>query len=81
VWLMDWFKNRKGSPAIREERLRILAVSLSLDDRFLVQRLGKRRNWEVLSTHSPRHAFSLASRSHFDVTCAIAINTGIRGAK
>lgn len=67
MWLIDWFKNRKESPPIGEERLRILAVSLSFDDRFLLQRLGKQRNWEVLFTHSPRHAFNLASRSHFEV--------------
>ena len=67
MWLMDWFKNRKESPPIREERLRILAVSLSLDDRFLLQRLGKQRNWEVLFTHSPRHAFGMVSQSHFEV--------------
>lgn len=67
MWLPKWFKKRTEKPAVREERLRILALSVSLDDRFLLERLGKQHEWEVQFTHSPRDAFSLVSRSHFEV--------------
>jgi DNA-binding NarL/FixJ family response regulator len=67
VWLPNWLKKRKETPPICEERLRILALSVSLDDRFLLERLRKQHDWEVLFTHSPRHAFSLVSQSHFEV--------------
>jgi len=67
VWLRDWLKKRDQRRAIPEGRARILAVSMFLDDRFLLERLGKRHNWELWFTSSPRDGFNLASQSHFDL--------------
>jgi len=67
VWLPDWLKKRGLRRPIPEERVRILALSLFLEDRFLLERLGKRYNWELRFAISPRDGFSLASQSHFDL--------------
>jgi DNA-binding NarL/FixJ family response regulator len=40
---------------------------MSLDDRILLQRLGKQHNWELCFTYSPREAFGLASQSYFEL--------------
>jgi len=41
---------------------------MSLDDRFLLQQLGKQHHWELCLTYSPREAFGLASQSYFELT-------------
>jgi two-component system response regulator HydG len=67
VWLREWFKKRNQAPLIIEERLKILALSIFLQDRLLLERLGKQNNWELRFTNSPPEAFNWVSRSQFEV--------------
>jgi hypothetical protein len=47
--------------------LRILAISLLLEDRFLLEDLGKQYDWELQFTDSPREGFTLAPQTHFEL--------------
>jgi CheY-like chemotaxis protein len=67
LWIPSWLKKRIEDDPSPEKRLRILAVSVSLGDRFLLQDLAKQHDWEVLFTQSPRDAFSLVSKSYFEL--------------
>jgi DNA-binding NtrC family response regulator len=67
VWLFNWFKKQDDLPSTTEERPRILALAMSIDDRVLLSWLGKENNWELRFTQSPREAFALALDSHFAV--------------
>ena len=67
MWLPDWFKKRITPPPIPEARVSILALSLPLGDRFLLERLGEQHNWSLRVADSPREGFRLASQSHFEV--------------
>lgn len=67
MWLPDWFKKRQGSRPVPEGRVRILVLSMSFEDRFLLQRLGKQHDWELRFTYSPRERLNLASRRHFQL--------------
>jgi hypothetical protein len=68
LWLSEWLKKRNS--AVSEsvaKRLRILAVSICLDDIFLLEYLGDQHGWELKFTGSPQKAFRLASSSDFDL--------------
>jgi CheY-like chemotaxis protein len=67
VWLREWFKKRNQAPPIPEGRLKILALSIFLQDRLLLERLGKQHNWELRFTNSPSEAFTWASHSQFEI--------------
>ena len=67
MWLTDWFKRTKQTRRPAEPRLNILALSMSLDDRLLLEQLAKRRDWTLRFTHSPQEGFTLATQSHFEV--------------
>lgn len=67
MWLSDWFKKRGEPRRGLEGRVKILVVSMSLDDRWLLEHLGKRHGWELRFTSSPREGFNLAAHSHFDL--------------
>jgi DNA-binding NarL/FixJ family response regulator len=67
VWLSDWFKKREEAPSIPQQRLRILALSMSSDDCLLLMCLAHRHKWDLRITQSPRDAFHLASQSHFEI--------------
>jgi CheY-like chemotaxis protein len=66
VWLPDCFKKRKA-PVPSAKRLRILAVSIALNDIFLLEYLGDRHGWDVNFTGSPKEALQLASHGDFDL--------------
>jgi CheY-like chemotaxis protein len=68
LWLSAWLKKRNNAqPVPSAKRLRILAVSISLEDIFLLEYLGDRHGWELKFARSPREAFRLASNSDFDL--------------
>jgi CheY-like chemotaxis protein len=68
VWLPEWLKKRKNAPsATSAKRLSILAVSIPLNDIFLLEYLGERHGWELKFTASPQEAFRLASRRNFEL--------------
>jgi DNA-binding NtrC family response regulator len=66
LWFSDWFKKRNLA-AEPGDQLRILAVSIFLDDRFVLERIGNLRGWQLCFSRSPKDAFRLASQSDFDV--------------
>jgi CheY-like chemotaxis protein len=49
------------------KRLRILAVSISLDDNFLLEYLGNQQEGETKFAGPPQEAFKLASYGGFDL--------------
>jgi CheY-like chemotaxis protein len=66
LWLSEWLKER--NTALSEsanKRLRILAVSISLDDIVLLEYLGNQHGWETKFAGSPQEAFKLASYGGF----------------
>lgn len=67
MWLSEWFRKRNASRLAPEGRVRILALSMPLEDRFLLERLGKQHGWELRFTSAPREGFALAARDHFDL--------------
>jgi CheY-like chemotaxis protein len=68
VWLSEWLKKRNNPhPVSTAKRLRILAVSISLDDIFLLESLGDRHGWELKFACSPHEAFKLVSNGDFDL--------------
>ena len=67
MWLTDWFKKWNEPRPASEGCLRILVLSMSLEDRFVLQRLGKQHDWELQFTNSPREGLKLASQSHFEL--------------
>jgi CheY-like chemotaxis protein len=67
VWLSRWFKQRQAERRIAQERPRILAVSVFVIDRLVLERQCKRHGWELQFTNSPRDAFNLVSRQHFEL--------------
>ena len=67
MWLRNLFKKRNQAQPIREERLKILALSIFLQDRLLLERLGRLYNWELRFTNSPPEAFNWVSRSQFEI--------------
>lgn len=78
MWLPDWFKERHRNhqhPAVGE-RLRILALSLRLEDCWLLERLGKQHHWKLRFAISPRDGFNLVSQSHFDLILCDRNQTG-----
>ena len=65
--LSEWLKRRNTVlSASAPKRLKILAVSICLDDIFLLEYLGDQHGWELKFTASPQEAFRLAS-SDFDL--------------
>jgi DNA-binding NarL/FixJ family response regulator len=67
VWLSDWFKKRNQERPIREKSLKILALSVFLQDRILLERLGKQYDWELRFTNSPTEAFKWVSQNQFEI--------------
>jgi len=67
VWLSSWFKKQEEVPSTSEPRLRILVLSISIDDCVSLRWLAEQHNWELRLTQSPRDAFHLASQSHFEI--------------
>lgn len=64
-WLPDWFKNRKK--AIARQRIRILGVSISSEDRASLDWLADQHDWELRFVTSAREGFRLAAQIHFDL--------------
>jgi len=64
---MNWFNASKEPRPESQGRLRILALSLFLEDTFVLERLGKEHDWELRFTNSPREGFALAAQSCFDL--------------
>ncbi len=67
MWLPSWLRKKIDDGPSSEQRLRILALSVSLNDRFLLERLAKQHDWEVRFTRSPQDAFSLVSQRYFEL--------------
>jgi DNA-binding response OmpR family regulator len=67
MWLSDWFKKGNQANSVPQERLKILILSMSLDDRLLLEQLAKHHHWALRFTHSPQEGFDLASQNHFEV--------------
>lgn len=68
MWLSEWLRKRNTElSATADKRLRILAVSIALDNIFLLQFLGNQRGWETKFVGSPQEAFQLASYGSFDL--------------
>jgi CheY-like chemotaxis protein len=68
MWLSEWLKKRNAELSQSAgNRLRILAVSISLDDIFLLEYLGNQHGWETKFAGSPQEAFKLASYGCFDL--------------
>ena len=66
MWCSNWFK--KHTPPVQPgEQLRILAVCIFLDDRFVLERIGNLYGWRLCFSSSPKDAFRLASQSDFDL--------------
>jgi CheY-like chemotaxis protein len=67
VWLIDWFKRPPKPIRASRPRLRILILSMSLDDRLLIEQMAKEQEWILRFTHSPEEGFTLAEQNHFEV--------------
>ena len=67
MWLLEWLRRQTEIQPEPEARLRILGLSLLLQDMCVLERLGKQHNWDVRFTSSPRQAFTLASQTHFEL--------------
>jgi len=68
LWLAEWLKRRESAVSVSSaKRLRILAVSLALEDIFLLEYLADRHDWELKFTRFPQDAFRLASSDDFDL--------------
>ena len=67
MWLFRWFKRRQAERRVAPPRPRILAVSVFVIDRLVLERMGKQHGWELQFTNSPRDAFNRASRQHFEL--------------
>lgn len=66
--LSKWFaKSDASKHGAADRRLRILTVSISREDAYLLEFLEDQEDWEVKSTSSPLEAFQLASCGAFDV--------------
>jgi CheY-like chemotaxis protein len=64
--LSEWFKPW-SKPGPKKERLKILVLSAPLDDRFVLEDLGKERNWDLRFASSPQEGFRLVSEHHFEL--------------
>ena len=64
--IFEWFK-RRGKPDPQKERLKILVLSAPLDDRFVLEDLGKERGWELRFASSPQEGFRLVREGHFEL--------------
>ena len=67
MWLPNWLKKRRVVPSPSTPRLRILALSIAIDDCVSLRWLAQQHKWELRLTQSPREAFNLASQSHFEI--------------
>ena len=67
MWLSNWFKKQEEGPSAPEQRLRILALSVSIEDSVLLRRLAQRHKWDLRLTQSPRDAFHLAAQRHYEI--------------
>lgn len=67
MWLSNWFKRKEEVPSTQEQRLKILALSMCIDDCVSLRCLAHQHKWDLRITQSPRDAFQLASQSHFEV--------------
>lgn len=65
--LSGWFKKRNEEKPVLQDRLKILILSMSLDDRLLMEQLAKQHHWSLRFTHSPEEGFTLASQNRFEV--------------
>jgi two-component system response regulator HydG len=69
MWFLKWFKQQtpasaQGAP---EASLQVLAVSVWLNDRLVLEQLGRREGWTLRFTNSPADAFRLVQEKHYDV--------------
>jgi len=68
VWLSEWLKKLNNPDSISHgKRLSILAVSISLDDIFLLEHLGNQHGWELKFAWPLQEAFRLMSYRSFDL--------------
>lgn len=65
--LPSWFKKHNDVLQAPGDRLKILALSMSTDDRLLLGWLAEQHSWELHFTQSPRDAFTLASQTYFEI--------------
>ncbi len=67
-WLSEWLTKRNAAPSVSSARRpRILAVSISLEDIFLLDYLSDLHGWELKFARSRQHGFQLASGGNYDV--------------
>ena len=64
--LFEWL-SRWGKALPKKNRLKILVLSAPLDDRFVLEDLGKERGWELSFASSPQEGFCLVSEHHFEL--------------
>jgi DNA-binding response OmpR family regulator len=67
VWLPDWFKKWNTAVPITEVRVSILALSIPLEDRFFLERLGEQHNWALRFADSPQDGFRMAAQNYFEL--------------
>jgi len=67
VWFSSWFKRQEQVASTPEQRLKILALSMCIDDCVSLRCLAHEHKWDLRLTQSPRDAFHLASQSHFEI--------------
>lgn len=67
MWLSHWFKKRDEAASTAGPPLRILGVSIPIEDCLSLRYLAEQHNWQLRLTQSPRDAFQLASQSHFEI--------------
>jgi DNA-binding response OmpR family regulator len=64
---MRLFKRRTDCHATPGRRLRVLALSVHIDDRLLLEGLRRRHDWEFRFTCSPELGLQVASQTHYDL--------------
>ena len=66
--IFHWLKKRKHPPRTPSQpRLKILALSIFLEDRFVLERLGKRYGWDLYFTRSVEDGFQHSAQGEFDL--------------
>jgi DNA-binding NarL/FixJ family response regulator len=67
MWLANWFKKRHRPQEVpKKDRLRILVLSVSLEDRIALERVGRMHEWELRFANT-QEGFRLLSQSAFEV--------------
>lgn len=62
-----WFKKPNDPQPVAVRRIRLLILSVYMDDRLLLKRIAKQYDWEPRFAFSTQGALRLASQTHYDV--------------